>query len=115
MKPYEQGNNLVKFVEKMSTEELKKLFSDITFSIPPENRFLRLFDCGWVNSDVSEDTLRRLLNQYGEIKDVRNHTNHARNDHKMATLEDIKNLLTEYVGNIKDVCYRQRADVSTAK
>ncbi|OBZ32253.1 TM1812 family CRISPR-associated protein [Megasphaera sp. DISK 18] len=112
MKSYEQGNNLVKFVEKMSSDDLQKLFSGITISVPYPNRFLRLLDCGWAYTDLSKEVLYKLLDQYGTIKDARNHTNHARNDHQLSTLEDIKALLTEYVENIKEVCYRQRAETS---
>ena len=115
MKPYEQGNNVVKFVEKMSTEELQKLFSGIAISVPYPNRFLRLLDCGWAHSDLPKEVLYKLLDQYGTIKNERNHTNHARNDHQLSTLEDIKNLLTEYIENIKEVCYRQHADTSTSE
>lgn len=115
MKTYEQGNNLVKFVEKMSSDDLQKFFSGIAIPLPYPNRFLRLLDCGWAHSDLPKEVLYKLLDQYGTIKNERNHTNHARNDHQMSTLEDIKNLLTEYVENIKDVCYRQRAEASTSK
>lgn len=112
MKSYEQGNNLVKFVEKMSPDDLQKLFSGIIISVPYPNRFLRLLDCGWAYTDLPREALYQLLDQYGTIKDARNHTNHARNDHQLSTLEDIKTLLTEYVANIKEVCFPRKASAS---
>lgn len=115
MKSYEQGNNLVKFVEKMSSDDLQKLFSAITISVPYPNRFLRLLDCGWAYTDLPREALYQLLDQYGTIKDARNHTNHARNDHQLSTLEDIKTLLTEYVENIKEVCYPRHVENSKSK
>lgn len=93
----------------------RNFFSAITISVPYPNRFLRLLDCGWAYTDLPREALYQLLDQYGTIKDARNHTNHARNDHQLSTLEDIKTLLTEYVENIKEVCYPRHVENSKSK
>lgn len=113
LKPYQQGTKLVDWTSHLNGNDLLDFFSD--FSNAYSNRLIHLKECGWIQLNLPEDALRQLLDQYGEIKDKRNNTNHARKDHQLSTLEDIKTLLTEYVENIKEVCYPLHVEKSKSK
>lgn len=77
--PREQAGCLIKFLNgRMNQTEFPKLCSDITIFPRYSDRFIHLWKMNWVHSNIPEDTLRLLLDQYGRIKDQRNHTNHAR-------------------------------------
>lgn len=109
----EQAGCLIKFLNgRMNLTEFPKLYSDITIFPCYSDRFIHLCKMNWVHSNLSEETLRLLLDQYGRIKDQRNHTNHARNDHQLSALEDIKNLLNESLETINEVCFPRMAKAS---
>lgn len=109
----EQAKCLVKFLNgQMNIEYFPKLCSDITIFPRYSDRFLHLCNMNWVHPNLPEETLRLLLDQYGRIKDQRNHTNHARNDHQLSALEDIKNLLNESLETINEVCFPRKAKTS---
>lgn len=104
--PREQAGCLIKFLNgRMNQTEFPKLCSDITIFPRYSDRFIHLWKMNWVHSNIPEDTLRLLLDQYGRIKDQRNHTNHARNDHQLNALGDIKALLNESLETINEVCF----------
>ena len=114
--PREQGLCLVNFlISQKITEDPLKIFSDMNISFHYSDRFIHLYKNKWIYSDFPEDTLRMLLDQYFRIKEKRNQTNHARNDHQLSALEDIKALLNESLETINEVCFPRKAKNSISK
>lgn len=74
-----------------------------TLTIPKSQRFIRLLEKEWVQSDISKEDWLMLMNDYYEIRDIRNQTNHAKDEERTVTTKDISEKILQGLATIRRV------------
>lgn len=100
-------SKVYKTIAGFKKEWLKKLFS--MESIGPKISDLQyrqsimesLFDRGFIKSSVSRELALSIAGEYNAIRIIRNNCNHAKEDSNIPQVDEIKDMLTEYIDNIR--------------
>lgn len=99
--PYDQGNKLQKWLPQLKQKALLAFFPTLT--IPKSRRFIRLLENEWVQSDISKEDWLMLMNDYYEIRNIRNQTNHAKDEERTVTTKDISEKILQGLATIRRV------------
>lgn len=99
---YKKGKAIAIFMTQMDPRNTLEFFSDI--HSPYSERMMTNVKNGWVQSKISPDTLRQIMEQYYKIKNERNHTNHARPDSTQWSTKNICDEIKLGIEQIRAIC-----------
>ena len=80
-------------IHHMDERMMKELFSDIRFSYA--HKIGWLLEDGWLDTRVPIEELQAVINRYGQIKDERNHSNHAKLKSGNFTVDTLKTCMMD--------------------